>query len=88
MLAKPVRELKNRFSQIGILQSLASSPDALRSRLKNMARDGTFPAAVAAPIIDFIEKMPRSAKLQGLATLVDSLVAERPDDWRMVIFTV
>jgi Helicase conserved C-terminal domain/SNF2-related domain len=87
MLAKPVRELRNRYSQIGILQSLTSSPDALRSRLKNMARNGTFPAEVAGPIIQFIEKMPRSAKLQGLATLVDSLIAERPDDWRMVIFT-
>lgn len=87
MLVKPVSELKNRYSQIGILQSLTSSPDALRSRLKNMARNGTFPANAAGSIIQFIEKMPKSAKLRGLASLVDSLIAKRPDDWRMVIFT-
>ena len=34
LLAKPVRELKNKFSQIGILQSLTSSPHALRARLQ------------------------------------------------------
>src|SRR5262249_1441796 len=59
MLAKPIRELKNHYSQIGILQSLTSSPDSLRSRFKNMAQNGTFPADIAGRVIQFIEGMPR-----------------------------
>jgi hypothetical protein len=87
LLAKPVRELKNRYSQIGILQSLTSSPHALRARLKNMARNGTFPADIAATVEEFVDRMPASAKLRGLGALVDHLSAQRPDDWRMVVFT-
>ena len=87
LLAKPVRELKNKFSQIGILQSLTSSPHALRARLKNMARNGTFPADIAATVEQFVDRMPPSAKLRGLGALVGRLVMQRPDDWRMVVFT-
>lgn len=86
MIAKPIQKL-NKLAQISILQGLASSPDALAAQLRNMGRKGTFPAALAQEVWDFVQAMPRSAKLQGVASLVDELRREKPKDWRMVIFT-
>jgi hypothetical protein len=42
VIAKPIQSL-NRLSQIGILQALTSSPDALAAQLDNMAGKGTVP---------------------------------------------
>jgi superfamily II DNA/RNA helicase len=52
-----------------------------------MVRNGTFPPNVAASVEAFVDGMPASAKLRGLGVLVDSLIAQRRDDWRMVVFT-
>ena len=41
-IAKPIQKM-NRLAQIGILKDLTSSPEALRARLNNMARNGTAP---------------------------------------------
>ena len=38
--AKPIKKM-NRLTQIGILQALVSSPEALHAQLDNMARKGT-----------------------------------------------
>jgi len=86
MIAKPIEKL-NRLAQISILQGLASSPDALAAQLRNMGRKGTFPPALAQQVWDFVQAMPRSAKLQGVAALVEELRKEKPKDWRMVVFT-
>jgi hypothetical protein len=77
----------NRLSQISILQALASSPEALSAQLDNMARNGTVRADFAAEVRAVIRNMPMSAKLHGLATVVAKLRTERPDDWRVVVFT-
>jgi SNF2 family DNA or RNA helicase len=42
-IAKPIQKM-NRLAQIGILKDLTSSPEALRARLNNMARNGTATA--------------------------------------------
>ena len=80
-------EKLNRLTQIGLLQALMSSPDALSKQLGNMAANGTAPPELAAKVRAIAERMPTIAKLQGLGALVDKLVGERPEDWRLLVFT-
>ena len=86
LIANPIKGL-DRLVQISILQALASSPHALAAQLENMARNGTFPEQLALDVRALVRKMPHSAKLQGLAALVDELRRQRPADWRIVVFT-
>ena len=86
LIAKPIQKL-NRLAQISILQALTSSPDACAAQLENMGRKGTFPADVAVQFRAVVKSMKMSAKLQGLAALVDKLKRENPQNWRMVVFT-
>jgi superfamily II DNA or RNA helicase len=77
----------NRLAQISILQALASSPDALRAQLDKMELNRTIPADFAPQVRRIVATMPSSAKLTGLGVLVDKLQRERPDRWRVVVFT-
>jgi superfamily II DNA or RNA helicase len=86
LIAKPIQKL-NRLAQISILQALTSSPDACALQLENMAKKGTFPAQVASEFRAVVKSMKMSAKLQGLAMLVENLKRENPQNWRMVVFT-
>jgi hypothetical protein len=52
-----------------------------------MARNGTVPQDLAAAVCSIVGGMKTSAKLQGLGTLIDKLVRENPERWRMVVFT-
>jgi superfamily II DNA or RNA helicase len=85
-LSKPLQKL-NRLAQISILQALTSSPDALSAQLQRMADNGTFPREPALEIKSIVSSMGLSAKLHGLAALVDELRTEHPQKWRMVVFT-
>ena len=85
-IAKPIQKL-NRLAQIGILQALTSSPDALMAQLNNMARNGTVPHELAATVRSIVTGMPTSAKLHGLGALMDRLKRENPERWRLVVFT-
>jgi superfamily II DNA or RNA helicase len=86
VIAKPIQKM-NRLAQIGILKALASSPEALRAQLNNMARRGTAPPDLAAAVRDIVATMPLSAKLKGLGTLIDQLRQRNPDRWRLIVFT-
>jgi superfamily II DNA or RNA helicase len=86
IIAEPIQKL-NRLAQISILKALASSPEALNSQLKNMARNGTVPAALSASVNEIVQSMPTTAKLKGLGQLVDQLKKQNPDKWRLVVFT-
>jgi hypothetical protein len=86
VIAKPIQKL-NRLAQISILQALTSSPHALMAQLTNMARNGTVPQDLAAAVCSIVGLMKSSAKLKGLGTLIDQLVRQNPDRWRMVVFT-
>lgn len=86
LIAKPIQSLRS-LVQISVLQALTSSPHALAAQLENMARNGTVPEQLALDVRALVRKMPHSAKLQGLAALVDELRRKRPADWRMVVFT-
>ncbi len=85
-IAKPIQKL-NRLAQISILQALTSSPDALMVQLNHMARNGTVPTELAVAVSSIVSGMTTNAKLHGLGALVEKLERERPDRWRLVVFT-
>jgi len=86
LIAGPIQKL-NRLSQISILQALMSSPHALLAQLKQMAKNKTIPEGLAESVEQVVARIRVTAKLQGLATLVDRLKAEQPERWRVVVFT-
>jgi hypothetical protein len=86
VIAKPIQKM-NRLAQISILKALASSPEALRSQLNNMARNGTAPPALASAVKEIVDKMPLTSKLKGLAALIEQLKKQNPERWRLIVFT-
>ncbi|MFC1512777.1 DEAD/DEAH box helicase, partial [bacterium] len=86
LIKEPIQKL-NRLVQISILQALVSSPHALASQLENSARNGTIPKGLAVDVRTIVNRMKTSAKLEGLAVLVDKLKSEQGKCWRVVIFT-
>jgi SNF2 family DNA or RNA helicase len=85
-IAQPIQKL-NRLAQISILQALASSPEALSAQLNNMARNRTVPSDLAAKVEGIVKGMPLTAKLRGLGALIETLRAQDPSKWRLVVFT-
>lgn len=86
IISEPIQEL-NILTQIGILQSVVSSPEALMIRLNNMARNKTVPQSLADDVRAVVNKMPETAKLKGLGELINQLRSEQPEHWRAVVFT-
>lgn len=86
IVAKAIENL-NRLAQISILQALASSPDALRAQLDNMARKGSVPPELSTEVNAVVRSMPISAKLASLGSLASELAAKDPKKWRIVVFT-
>jgi superfamily II DNA or RNA helicase len=85
-IARSIHDL-NRLAQISILKALSSSPEALLAQLVNMAWSRTAPDTLAAAVRDIVAAMPATAKLTGLAALIDRLATENPEGWRLVVFT-
>jgi ERCC4-related helicase len=85
-IASAIRSL-NRLSQISILQAVISSPHALLAQLKKMAANGTVPQSLATRVEEIVGRISITAKLRGLASLVEELRAEQPERWRLVVFT-
>ena len=86
VISNPIQSL-NKLSQISILQALTSSPQALKAQLNNMARNKSVDPELAHKVQAIVDTMPHSAKLIGLAALIEKLRSENPDRWRMVVFT-
>jgi superfamily II DNA or RNA helicase len=86
LIAGPIQNL-NRLAQISILQALVSSPHALLAQLKHMARNKTVPQGLAESVEQVVGRIRVTAKLKGLATLVDRLKTDHPERWRVVVFT-
>src|SRR5207253_49212 len=85
-IASAIRSL-NRLSQISILQAVISSPHALLAQLKKMAVNGTVPQNLAMRVEEIVGRISITAKLRGLAALLDKLRTEQPERWRLVVFT-
>lgn len=77
----------DRLTQIGILKTLVSSPEALVLLLRRMSEKGTIKKPFYEEVNEVVKRISITAKLQGLESLIDKLRAEKPDDWRVVIFT-
>ncbi len=86
LVGKAIQKM-NRLSQISILQALTSSPHALAKQLETMASNQTAPPQLAVDVRAVVNRMGKTAKLQGLASLVEELRKENPERWRMVVFT-
>lgn len=85
-VGKSIEEL-NRLAQISILQALTSSPQALAAQLRNMASKGTVPQALHHEVESIVKRMPLTAKLRGLETLITQLQVRDASSWRLVVFT-
>src|ERR1017187_9273505 len=85
-MAGPIQSL-DRLAPASVLQAATGGPHAVLSQLRKMADHGTVPKSLASKVEEIVARIPITAKLRGLATLVDKLRAEQPERWRMVIFT-
>lgn len=77
----------NGLSQSSIGQALMSSPQALASQLETMSVNGTVPRDIARSVASLVTPDLVSSKLTGLVALIAELSSQRPDDWRLVVFT-
>lgn len=77
----------NALAQSSVLQALVSSPDAVAKQLENMAERGTISAQAAREARRLVDLRIPCAKLKGLRQVVVQLVEQRPEDWRLLIFT-
>ncbi|MBX9586021.1 MAG: DEAD/DEAH box helicase [Gammaproteobacteria bacterium] len=77
----------NSFFQYSLLQAYVSSPHALAKELENMAEKGSVENEFAIEIRSIVAEINLSAKLQGLDSLINELMIETPQEWRVVIFT-
>ncbi len=73
--------------RISVAQAIVSSPQAFSVQLNNMAINKTIPASFASGVKEIVARIGVTAKLTGLAALINGLQSEKPDHWRVVIFT-
>ncbi len=87
LIREPIKEV-NFLSQITILQTFVSSPEALLRVLENMALNKTLPKSLQLQDVKaIVSRIKITAKLKGLGILIEKLSQEKPEDWRAVIFT-
>ena len=86
VIAKPIQNL-NYLAQIIILQALVSSPEALVKLLEGMAKKETAPRFLFEKVKDIAKDIKITTKLNGLFELIKNLRLERPEAWRVVVFT-
>jgi len=70
-----------------VAQAFMSSPEALKSQLSNMAERGSVTKKRAEELMHLAGSIENTGKMRRLLELADTLKAERPRDWRMVVFT-
>jgi superfamily II DNA/RNA helicase len=78
----------NRLSQISVSQAMMSIPQALAAQMANMAGNESIGQEAADAVKQLAEQQPRTAKLEGLLTLIRELKTKHPSDWRLVVFTL
>jgi superfamily II DNA or RNA helicase len=83
---KPIKIL-NRLAEVSILQAWLSSPHAFATQLQTMARNETIDKSFADEAKIIAAKITLPAKLKGLGKLIDNLIKEKPEEWRVVVFT-
>ena len=86
ILAKPLQSMQPQ-AQMALLFALTSSPNAVLAQIDAMAEDGAVPDAIVAAVHGIIARMPLTAKLEGLTTIINRLRLATPEQWRLVVFT-
>lgn len=87
MLGRHIVKLDS-LSQISLAQALMSSPQALRAQLANMVSKAPHLGACLKAVEQFVADRRPVAKMLGLGTILDELQKARPDDFRLVVFTL
>jgi len=77
----------NGLAQSSIAVALMSSPQALCKQLRNMANNSTISDEYADSARDYAGTNPRTGKLEALEEVIRQLRKNRPEDWRLVVFT-
>mgnify|MGYP002399765810 CR=1 FL=1 len=86
ILAKPLQTLQPQ-AQMALLFALTSSPNAVLAQIDAIAQDGGVPDEIVAAVHNIIARMPLTAKLEGLTTIINRLRLATPERWRLVVFT-
>jgi SNF2-related domain/Helicase conserved C-terminal domain len=88
ILAKPLQNLEPS-AQIALLFALTSSPNAVLAQVNAMTGygHGAVPEDIRAAVHNIVSRMPLSAKLEGLTTIINRLRLATPEQWRIVVFT-
>ncbi len=86
LLAKPLQSMQPQ-AQMALLFALTSSPNAVLAQIDAMAEVGAVPDAIVAAVHGIIARMPLTAKLEGLTTIINRLRLATPEQWRLVVFT-
>jgi superfamily II DNA or RNA helicase len=86
IVASAVQDL-NPLAQTSLAVALMSSPQALLDQVARMVDKGSLAASVLRSVRDTVGARTGCAKLERLHGLVEQLRAERPEEWRVVVFT-
>lgn len=78
----------NPMLQTSIAQAMMSSPRALVTQVKNMAKSGTIMPYVVQEIEDLASRVKTPAKLGFLEDWIAKIIRDNPTTWRVVVFTV
>ncbi|MDC3985922.1 DEAD/DEAH box helicase [Polyangium jinanense] len=87
MLGHHMNDL-GKLSQIHLAQALMSSPQALRAQLANMVSTSPCLDECLKAVEQFVDEGRPVAKMLGLGSIIDELEKARPNDFRLVIFTL
>lgn len=78
----------DRISQLSLLQAMMSSPAAMVKQAGNMAQRGTLEQDVARDISKLASSVKVPGKLAALLEMVEEIRSQKPDGWRLVVFTL
>ncbi|BAM05294.1 DEAD/DEAH box helicase [Phycisphaera mikurensis] len=86
-LVREVSETLSYFEALSLCRAMMSSPHALATQVANSKGDWAT-KQVEDRAYNLCENDPVTSKMAGLLALVDELAAKRPEDWRLVVFTL
>ncbi|TWT33913.1 ATP-dependent helicase HepA [Posidoniimonas corsicana] len=87
ILAENIRMLGG-FQQSSLAVALMSSPQAFEAQLKNMAKLTPVAAKMLAEVKAVVGSHTTTySKQAGLLQIVEQLRSQRPEDWRLLVFT-
>lgn len=78
---------RHPFHQVSLAQAAFSSPQALLSQVKNMARSGSVAPAELSRVEACVGRIQETGKLTRLRRIIAELRAKNPDNWRLIVFT-